>query len=85
MLEGRWLIPGDQNAIAVNERFREVFPISNRAIRCAPRFLGKETDLVVVGFLPAWPAKAAGYLAYTTYEFLSSQIHQINRATRITG
>ena len=86
LLEGRWLIPGDQNAIAVNERFREVFPNLKPGDSIRTRIFGKETDLVVVGFFQM-AGKSGGYLAYTTYEYLSRQIHQTNRATafRVTA
>jgi putative ABC transport system permease protein len=80
LLEGRWLVPGDENAIAVNERFREVFPHLKPGDSIRTKIYGKETDLVVVGFFQM-AGKSGGYLAYTTYEFLSKQIHQTNRAT----
>ena len=86
LLEGRWLIPGDQNAIAVNERFREVFPDLKVGDTIRAKIAGKETSLVVVGFFQL-AGKSGGYVAYTTYDFLSRQIHQINQAVafRITA
>jgi len=77
--EGRWLEPGDQNAIAVNERFREVFPNLKPGDTLRAKIAGRETDLVVVGFFQL-AGKSGGYLAYTPYDFLSNQIHENNRA-----
>ena len=79
LLEGRWLETGDTNAIAVNERFREVFPDLKVGDTLRAKIAGKETDLVVVGFFQL-AGKSGGYVAYTTYDFLSNQIHEVNRA-----
>jgi putative ABC transport system permease protein len=79
MLEGRWLERGDSNAITVNERFREVFPSLKVGDTLRAKIAGKETDLVVVGFFQM-AGKSGGYVAYTTYDFLSNQIHEVNRA-----
>jgi putative ABC transport system permease protein len=86
LLEGRWLEPGDTNAIAVNERFREVFPNLKVGDTLKTKIAGKENDLTVVGFFQL-AGKSGGYIAYTTYDFLSTQIHEINRAQlfRITA
>jgi putative ABC transport system permease protein len=79
LLEGRWLEKGDTNAITVNERFREVFPNLKVGDTLRTKISGKETDLVVVGFFQL-AGKSGGYVAYTTYDFLSNQIHEVNRA-----
>ena len=86
ILEGRWLEPGDTNAITVNERFREVFPNLKVGDTLKAKIAGKENDLIVVGFFQL-AGKSGGYVAYTTYDFLSTQIHEINRAQlfRITA
>jgi putative ABC transport system permease protein len=78
-LEGRWLQEGDQNAVAVNERFREVFPEKKVGDTLRVKISGKEKDLTIVGFFQL-AGKSGGYVAYTTYEFLSVQIHEVNRA-----
>ncbi|HPH96054.1 MAG TPA: FtsX-like permease family protein [Anaerolineaceae bacterium] len=80
VLEGRWMIPEDQNAIVVNERFREIFPNLKPGDTIQAKIAGKTTDLVVVGFFQL-TGKSGGYLAYTPYDFLSRQLHQANRAS----
>ena len=86
VLEGRWLRPGDQNVIAVNERFREVFPDLMPGDTLRVKISGKETDLTVIGFFQL-TGKSGGYIAYLPYEFLSVQIHQSGRSSsfRITA
>lgn len=86
LLEGRWLIEGDEGAIAVNERFRETFPDLKLGDTIRVKILGKEEDWVVVGFFQL-SGKSGGYLGYTTYEYLSDITHQGNRSNiyRIIG
>ena len=83
---GRWLIPGDSNAIAVNERFIELFPNLKVGDTLRAKIGGKEYDMAVVGFFQL-AGKSGGFVAYTPYDFLSDAIHQTNRASnyRITG
>jgi putative ABC transport system permease protein len=85
-LEGRWLIPGDQAAVTLNERFRETFPNLQLGDTIRVKILGKEEALTIVGFFQL-SGKSGGYLSYTTYEYLSNVIHQKNRSNiyRITG
>lgn len=86
LLEGRWLIPGDENAIAVSERFSELFPDLKIGDRLRLKVNGKEADMQVVGFFQL-AGRSSGYLAYTTYEFLSALTHEPNKASayRVMG
>ena len=86
LLEGRWLIPGDQNAITLNERFHELFPNLQTGDTLTARIDGQNVDLVVVGFFQM-AGKSGGFLSYTTYDFLARQIHMANRANtfRVTS
>jgi putative ABC transport system permease protein len=86
LLEGRWVQPGDQAAIAVNERFRESYPDLRVGDTIRMDIGGSKRDLRVVGFYQL-SGKSSGYLAYTTYEYLSALNHQANRANsfRITA
>ncbi len=86
LLAGRWLEPGDQNAIAVSERFSEVFPDLKPGDTLRAKIAGVETDLTVVGFFQL-AGKSGGYVAYIPYDFLSNQIHQSGRSStfRVTA
>jgi putative ABC transport system permease protein len=87
MLEGVWV---DEvtfpNAIAVNERFREVLPDLKVNDSLTIEINGAKNDVVVVGFFRL-AGRSSGFMAYTTYEYLSAEIHQANlsRTYRVTG
>jgi putative ABC transport system permease protein len=84
--EGRWLVAGDENAIAVNERFRETFPDLQVGDTITARIAGSKKELVVVGFFQL-AGKSSGYLAYSTYDYLSQAAHETRRANtfRVTA
>jgi putative ABC transport system permease protein len=86
ILEGRWFQAGDDAAIVVNERFRETFPELKLGDRIKMKIFGQEKIVTVIGFFQM-AGKSGGYLAYTTYEYLSVVIHQNNRANsfRVVG
>jgi putative ABC transport system permease protein len=86
LLARRWLEPGDTNAITVNEPFRELFPDLKVGDTLKIKIDGKENNMTVVGFFQL-AGKSGGYVAYTTYDFLSDQIHEPDRAQlfRITA
>jgi putative ABC transport system permease protein len=79
VLEGRWIQPGDDNVVVVNERFREAYPNLKVGDRLKIKIAGKDEIVNVIGFFQL-TGKTGGYLAYTTYEYLSDVIHQNNRA-----
>ncbi len=75
MVEGRWIKPGDQNAIALSELFRERYPGLKVGDTIRLRVNGDETDWVVVGFYQL-AGKITGFAAYTSYEYLTELTHQ---------
>jgi putative ABC transport system permease protein len=75
LLEGRWIQPGDQNAIALNDLFLTRFPELRVGEKVRLRVNGAENDWVVVGFFQL-AGKSGGYLAYTNYEYLSGLVGQ---------
>jgi putative ABC transport system permease protein len=79
IVEGRWIKPGDQNAIALNELFRERYPDLRVGDTIQLKVNGEKKDWVVVGFYQM-AGKVSGYSAYTSYEYLSALIHQTGRA-----
>ena len=79
VLEGRWIQPGDKSVVVVNERFRETFPDLKVGDQLKIKIAGKDEIVDVIGFFQM-AGKSGGYLAYTTYEYLSDVIHQKNRA-----
>jgi putative ABC transport system permease protein len=86
LLEGRWLLPGDRNAIVLSERFLSRYPGLNLGDSLKLRVNGRETEWVVVGIFQL-VGKSAGFVAYTGYEYLSELIGEPRRAPtfRITA
>ena len=79
LLKGRWIQPGDQNAIVLSERFLSRFPDLSPGDTIQLKINGKETDWVVVGFFQL-AGKSGGFLAYTNYEYLSELTNQPGKA-----
>jgi putative ABC transport system permease protein len=79
LISGRWLLPDDQNAIVLNERFLSRFPDLQPGDPLRLRVNGEEVDWVVVGFFQ-FAGKSAGYLGYVPYETLSELIHLPQKA-----
>jgi putative ABC transport system permease protein len=79
LLGGRWILPGDANAIVLNERFMNRFPDLKAGDTLRLQVDEKETSWVVVGFFQL-AGNSSGYLAYANYNYLSELIHQPNKA-----
>ena len=86
MIQGRWIQPGDTNAIVLSERFKSSFPGLRVGDPFRLRINGENTSWVVVGFFQ-FAGNSAGYIAYTGYDYLSRVTHLPNQAVafRITG
>jgi putative ABC transport system permease protein len=86
ILKGRWIVQGDRNAIVLSERFLSAYPDLHIGDTLRLRVKGDETSWVVVGFFQL-AGKSAGFVAYTSYDYLSERIHEPNMAVtyRITG
>jgi putative ABC transport system permease protein len=86
LLSGRWVQIGDQNAVALSERFLSRFPDLKPGDSLRMRVNGIDSEWVVVGFFQL-AGKSAGYIAYTNYEYLSEFIRQPNQAAtyRVTA
>jgi putative ABC transport system permease protein len=78
--EGRWIIPGDQNAIALNELFISKFPNLKVGDTLRLRVNGKKTNWIVVGFFQ-FAGKSGGYIGYANYNYLSQLIHIPDQAS----
>lgn len=79
LLEGRWLAPGDQNAITLGELFREVYPTLNIGDTIRLRIGLKETNWVIVGFFQ-FAGRSGGLFAYVNYEALVRQTGMYGRS-----
>jgi putative ABC transport system permease protein len=79
MISGRWLVPGDRNAVTLSELFLEAYPDLTVGDTLRLRVNGDETDWVVVGFFQL-AGKVSGYSAYTSYEYLADLLHMPGKA-----
>jgi putative ABC transport system permease protein len=79
LLEGRWLQPGDHNAIVLNELFQSRFPDLEVGDTLRLKVNGDETDWIVVGFY-RFAGKVTGFLAYTDYDYLTRLTGQLGQA-----
>jgi putative ABC transport system permease protein len=79
LLDGRWIQPGDQNAITLSELFRERYPGLKVGDTIRLKVNGDETDWVVVGFYQL-AGKVSGFAAYTSYEYLTDLTNQAGRS-----
>ncbi len=79
LIKGRWIVPGDEGAIVLSERFLSEYPDLEVGDTLPLRVNGEKTEWVVVGFFQL-AGKSAGYVAYTTYEYLASLVGEENRA-----
>ena len=79
LVKGRWIVPGDRNAITLSELFLDAFPELDVGDPLRLRVNGDETDWIVVGFYQL-AGKISGFSAYTSYEYLSELINQPGKA-----
>ena len=78
LLEGRWLVPGDETAIAVSEAFWEDYPDLRSGDRLRLKLGGYEDDWTVVGILQF--TGMDDLLAYANYDYVSRLLDQPGQA-----
>lgn len=75
LLQGRWIVPGDQNAIVLNDQFLANYPDLKVGDTIRLRVNDEDIDWRIVGFFQL-SGKLGGYMAYANYDYLSTMIHQ---------
>ncbi len=75
MAEGRWLEPGDENAVVVGTQLRSLFPNVKLGDWLTIKIDGKETRWQIVGFYTL-PGTSDIPLIYTNYEYITHLIGQ---------
>ncbi|HCS38567.1 MAG TPA: hypothetical protein DIW44_03150 [Anaerolineaceae bacterium] len=78
LVVGRWLIPGDEKALALSEQIYESFPDIKPGDKIRIKIYGKKEEWTVVGIFKFVPQE--GTFAYATYEYVSKITHQNNRS-----
>ncbi len=80
LLQGRWIRPGDEDAIVLNERFMDAFPDLQVGDTLELRVNGDETDWQVIGFFQM-AGKSGSFLAYANYDYLSQLVDRPYQAS----
>jgi len=78
MAAGRWLQPGDKQAITMSEGMLSKFPDLKPGDTLRLKVNGDEDDWLVVGIFKF--VNQQGTIAYSTYEFISGLTHSTNHA-----
>jgi putative ABC transport system permease protein len=84
LLQGRWLLPGDQTALAVNEVFWQYYPNLKPGDQLQLDVAGREDIWTVVGIFRYTGVDSL--IAYASYDYLAPELGNAQRATmyRIT-
>jgi putative ABC transport system permease protein len=78
LVAGRWLQPGDRQAITVSEGILSKFPGLKPGGTLHLKVNGKEDDWLVVGIFQF--VNQQGTIAYSTYEYISELTHITNQS-----
>ena len=78
LLDGRWLIPGDRNAIVLNEAFIANYPELKVGDSLTFSIHRREVDFVIVGFFQFIGSDI--FLAYTPLTYLNEVTRNYNKA-----
>ena len=79
MVKGRWLIPGDQNAIVLNEAFIDLYPDLNVGDTLTLYVNRREVDWTIVGFFQF--VGNDSFIVYVPLEYLNEITGNINQAS----
>ena len=78
LIAGRWLQPGDTQAITVSQGILSKFPGLKPGGTMRLKINGKEDDWLVVGIFQF--VNQQGIIAYSTFEYISTLNHATNRS-----
>jgi len=79
MLEGRWIVPGDENALAIPTSLRAKHPGLKVGDKLTIKMAGRKQDWVVVGIFQ-FLNTGDTYLVYTGYDYLARILNQSGRS-----
>ena len=79
LLEGRWLLPGDENALVVNEAFWSEYPGVAPGDTLRLDIAGQEDDWTVVGVFQY--TGVDDLIAYANYDYLARELGQTHHAS----
>lgn len=74
MIEGRWLVKDDENALVLNDNFKSRLPDLKLGDTLRLSIYGEKVNWVVVGFFQ-FAGKSSGLIGYANYDYLSRITH----------
>jgi putative ABC transport system permease protein len=81
LISGRWIQPGDENAITLNEPFMKRLPNLEVGDTVTIQINDEEEDWTVVGFYQM-AGSSGGFLGYTSFQYLADLVGQPRRTTQ---
>jgi putative ABC transport system permease protein len=81
LIQGRWILPGDTNAITLNENFLARYPDLEIGDNIRLNIDGRETEWIVTGVFQFVGGNLNFFLAYANYDYLSELIHKPYQAS----
>ncbi len=79
LIQGRWLVPGDRNAITINEAFLRKYPGLSPGSSLRLKIEGRESDWVVVGVFQF--VGGSNLIAYTNYEYTTQLMGRLGQSS----
>jgi putative ABC transport system permease protein len=80
LVDGRWLLPGDKDALVVGVGLRDVEPDLAVGNEIVLKVQGEERTFHIVGFTRMIGNQTVGYITYTTLDTFNRLAHQVNHA-----
>ncbi len=80
LLQGRWLLPSDRDAIVVGMGLLDVEPDLGLGKELVLKVRGEEQHFHIVGITEVIGNQTVGYVTYTTLETFNRMAHQVNHA-----
>lgn len=82
MTSGRWLVPGDENAIVVGNHYLKIRPETRLGDTLMMRINGKDLPFIVVGIYEM-AGTVVPPIVYTSYEYLTPLIGQVGKVSTL--
>lgn len=79
LMQGRWIMPGDENAITVNEAFLRKYPTLKVGDTLRLKFGDRKANWEIVGIFQFTGVKDR--IAYTSYDYLSRYLNQPSKTS----
>lgn len=80
IIQGRWLEPGDSNALVIGVGLLDVEPDLGLGQEIILKVNGDEQPFRIIGIMEMLGNQTVGYMAYASYSYYTELAHKTNRA-----